>query len=828
MRVGNRLSAASLTLAISVPLFGTPLAALSAQQKPFEFTIANIMRGPELYGREPANIRWSADNQWIYFNWNPPGTRWDLPTVPYRVRAQVGAKPEQVTAAHVDSMAPYLTDGPAMRDGTRAVSARGDLFLIDKAGRARQLTSTTAAETNPMFSADEKTVLYQSAGNAFALDLATGFIKQLTDLRTGTAPTEVVARATGQTGALERDQLQLLQVIRDRAFADSLQRANRALAIAALTFKPIYPGNDRVTSLNVSPNMKTAIIIATAAGSGGGAGGRGGGDAIGGGGRGGAAATPVAPPQAAAAGAAGANRSTIVPAYVTASGFTEDIPGRTKVGGETGARYRVGQVNLATGEIQWMSATGGDADKNLNGVRLIGWSKDGSTALLSANTADYKMRYLMTVSGDDARQTNTIDTLRDSAWVGGPCSGCGGFLPDGRIWFVSEASGYAQMYAIKADGTGRVALTEGKWEIERAELSADGQSFYLTTSEESPFVRKLYKMSVDGGARVEITKEHGGHTVEISPDGSKLADVFSESNVPPELFITDANGGNRSQLTVSTTPEFRSYKWIKPTIVRIPASDGIGVPARVYRPQDVGAKPNGAAVMFVHGAGYLHNVHDFWSTYSREYMFNHLMATKGYTVIDVDYRGSAGYGRDWRTAIYRFMGGRDLQDHVDASKWLTKTYGIPAERIGLYGGSYGGFMTLMALFTAPRYFGAGAALRSVTDWAHYNQGYTAAILNQPQDDSLAYHRSSPIFHAEGLEDPLLMLHGMVDTNVNFQDIVRLTQRLIELGKPNWDLAVYPVEDHGFTRPTSWTDEYTRIMKLWDNTIGPNGSKGKMK
>ena len=798
MRVGNRLTAASLALAISVPLFGSPLNVLSAQQKPFDFSIANIMRGPELYGREPSNIRWSADNQWIYFSWNPPGTRWDLPTVPYRVRAQAGAKPEPVTAAHVDSMAPYLTDGPAMRDGTRAVSARGDLFLIDKAGIARQLTSTTAAETNPMFSADEKQLLFQSAGNAFALDIATGLIRQLTDLRTGAAPTAIVARATGQMGTLERDQMQLLQVIRDRAFADSLQRANRALANAAITFKPIYPGPDRVASMNVSPNLKTAIIIATDA------------------------------PQASTAGSAGANRSIIVPAYVTASGFTEDIPGRTKVGGDMGARYRVGQVNLATGNINWMSATGGDAEKKMNGVRFVGWSKDGSTALIAANTADYKMRYLMTVSGDDALQTKTIDTLRDSAWVAGPCNGCSGFLPDGRIWFVSEASGYAQMYAVKADGTDRVALTDGKWEIERAEISADGQSFYLTTSEKSPFVRKLYKMSVNGGARTEITKEHGGHTVEISPDGLKLADVFSESNVPPELFIADANGDNRSQLTVSTTPEFRSYKWIKPTIVRIPASDGTGVPARVYRPQNVGAKPNGAAVMFVHGAGYLHNVHDFWSTYSREYMFNHLMATKGYTVIDVDYRGSAGYGRDWRTAIYRFMGGRDLQDHVDASKWLTKTYGIPPERIGLYGGSYGGFMTLMALFTAPKYFGAGAALRSVTDWAHYNQGYTASILNQPQDDTLAYHRSSPIFHAEGLEDPLLMLHGMVDTNVNFQDIVRLTQRLIELGKPNWDLAVYPVEDHGFTRPTSWTDEYSRIMKLWDNTIGPNGSKGKHK
>jgi dipeptidyl aminopeptidase/acylaminoacyl peptidase len=256
----------------------------------------------------------------------------------------------------------------------------------------------------------------------------------------------------------------------------------------------------------------------------------------------------------------------------------------------------------------------------------------------------------------------------------------------------------------------------------------------------------------------------------------------------------------------------------------IPASDGVQVPAHIYRPEDIGAKPNGAAVIFVHGAGYLHNVGHFWSQYPREFMFNNYLASRGYVVLDLDYRASAGYGRDWRTAIYRFMGGRDLQDQVDASRWLERTYGISPERVGMYGGSYGGFMTLMALFTEPKRFGAGAALRSVTDWAHYNHGYTGSILNLPQNDTLAYHRSSPIFHAEGLEDPLLMPHGMVDTNVNFQDIVRLTQRLIELGKTGWELAVYPVEDHGFVRPTSWTDEYTRIFALFERTIGPKGSK----
>jgi dipeptidyl aminopeptidase/acylaminoacyl peptidase len=199
-------------------------------------------------------------------------------------------------------------------------------------------------------------------------------------------------------------------------------------------------------------------------------------------------------------------------------------------------------------------------------------------------------------------------------------------------------------------------------------------------------------------------------------------------------------------------------------------------------------------------------------------MFNHYLASKGYVVIDIDYRGSAGYGRDWRTAIYRHMGGRDLQDEVDGSKYLHDKYGIDPKRIGIYGGSYGGFMTLMALFTESTHFGAGAAVRSVTDWAHYNHGYTSRILNTPEKDSVAYRQSSPIYFADGLKDPLLMLHGMVDDNVHFQDIVRLTQRLIELGKTNWDLAVYPVERHDFVRTTSWQDEYRRIYELFDRTI----------
>jgi dipeptidyl aminopeptidase/acylaminoacyl peptidase len=793
MRLPSRPSRRHATRALALCSLGvgTPVAAQERTGEPFPpftLSIPNIMRGPEHYGREPQGVRWSADNQWLYFSWAPPGTPWNQPSRLHRVRAVAGATPELVPDTQADSVAPLLADGPLSADGRqRAVAARGDLFLVDtRRGTVRRLTDTAEPESDPRFAVDGGSLLFLRGGQAYTLELATGAVRQLTDLRAGPAPRDSAA-PTGQRGELVRQQRELLDVIRDRARADSVARAERLAAEARARLRPTYlPVGERVTTLSVSPTLKTAIVVTT---------------------------TAPAP----------APRTAQVPNYVTASGYTEEIPTRSKVGDGI-PRPRAYRLDLATYALQPLHVVGGDSTRVASQVRFAGWSDDGSAALLVATTPDFEWRYIMSVG--DAGPARTVDALRDSAWVGGPCGGCIGWLPDGRAWFASEASGYAHLYAANRDGSGRTALTSGAWEVLDATLSSDRREFLLHTHEESPFVRHWYRMPVAGGARTKVTREHGGHQVTPSPDGRLLADVFSTSNEPPELFLLRADGARVAQLTISPSPEFRAGPWIKPSIVKIPASDGVEVPARIYRPQEMGATPNGAAVIFVHGAGYLHNVHDYWSSYAREYLFHHLLAQKGYVVLDIDYRASAGYGRDWRTAIHRWMGGRDLQDHVDGSKWLQATYGIDPERIGIYGGSYGGFMTLMALFTAPKSFGAGAALRSVTDWAHYNHGYTGAILNLPQEDTLAYRRSSPIYFAEGLEDPLLIAHGMVDTNVHFQDVVRLAQRLIELGKEGWEMAVYPVEDHGFVRPDSWTDEYRRILELFERTIGPNGTKAR--
>jgi dipeptidyl aminopeptidase/acylaminoacyl peptidase len=194
-------------------------------------------------------------------------------------------------------------------------------------------------------------------------------------------------------------------------------------------------------------------------------------------------------------------------------------------------------------------------------------------------------------------------------------------------------------------------------------------------------------------------------------------------------------------------------------------------------------------------------------------------AAKGYAVLFTNPRGSTGYGQKFERGIVNEWGGKDYLDVMNGLDAALKKYSwIDENRMGVTGGSYGGFITLMAMFTQPDVFAAGAALRPVTDWAHYNHQYTSNILNIPQKGVEAYRRSSPIYHAQGLKGALLICHGMVDTNVHFQDTVRLVQRLIELRKENWELAVFPVEDHGFVQPSSWTDEYSRIYKLFNETL----------
>jgi dipeptidyl aminopeptidase/acylaminoacyl peptidase len=767
-------------------------AALGAQA--FDLTVPNIMMGPEHVGEPPTLVRWTDDGRWIYFRWKPGGVPWTEDPAFYRVAARGGA-PEAVDEAHMDSVGVFLVSGDVSEDRRRkVVSHEGDLWLIDRrGGDARRLTDTRAAERNPTFSADGRTVYFTRGDNVFALGLAGGSLRQLTDVRQG--PEREEREAEGMRRTLEEQQLELFEHVRRQAERRE-EREERQRLREERDPQPIRIASDEnVTGLMVSPTERWALIQVT---------------------------RPAAQAQ-----------QTMVPDYVTMSGYTEPLNVRAKVGDEQSSA-RVGLIAVATGDVRWLDLAPGGAVSGadtaavqdasqpaLSNVSFRGWNRNGTLGLISAVSHDFKDWWLHVVDAATG-EVRTVSHDHDPAWIGGPCGTCAGWMPDGTaVWLVSERDGHAHLHTVPAAGGAARQLTAGPWEVHAVEISTDERRFWLRTNEGSPFEYHFYHMPLSGGERVRVTAAAGIHHVTPSPDGSRLAVVHSYSNRPPELYVMqNRRGADMARVTHSPTAEWESFPWVAPDIVRFTARDGARVPARIYRPRDLGAVPNGAAVIFVHGAGYLQNVHRGWSSYYREYMFHHLLASRGVTVLDIDFRASRGYGRDWRTAIYRHMGDKDLSDQVDGARYLAAVEGIDPDRIGIYGGSYGGFITLMALFTEPEVFAAGAALRSVTDWAHYNHTYTGRILNLPHEDDEAYRRSSPIYFAEGLRAPLLITHGMVDVNVHFQDVVRLAQRLIELGKTDWELAVYPVEDHAFVAPSSWADQYRRILELFERHLAP--------
>ena len=534
-----------------------------------------------------------------------------------------------------------------------------------------------------------------------------------------------------------------------------------------------------------------------------------------------------------------------MPLYVTESGYEEFERVRTRVGRQDPAPQTLWQVDLATGKAQKVSfdalpgiATDPLADlrkkagkESLKGNRpvtvgggfgspAIAWNADGSQAAVMLRAIDNKDRWIGAYTPGKSGLENR-HRLTDPAWINWSFNEFG-WLPDGRtLWLLSEQSGYSHLYT--QTGTARPkALTSGNWEASMPELSADGSSFYFLCNQAWPGDYEVCNVSVEGGAVREVTALDGVEDFSLSPDGSQVLVRWSASYIPQQLAVVPAAGGQARKLTDTRSAEFKARTWVQPQMVKVPSKHGAGhIWAKYYGPETMEPGKQYPIVMFVHGAGYLQNVHARYPNYFREQMFHNLLVQEGYIVLDMDFRASEGYGRDWRTAIYRNMGHPELEDYLDGLDWLVETKQGNRDKAGIYGGSYGGFMTFMALFRAPGAFKAGAALRPVGDWMQYNHQYTSNILNTPEIDPEAYRKSSPIWYAEGLQDNLFIGHGMMDDNVFFQDSVNLSQRLIELRKDNWTMTAYPLERHGYTRSDSWFDQYRRIHKLFNQTLKAN-------
>ncbi|HET8764909.1 MAG TPA: prolyl oligopeptidase family serine peptidase, partial [Rhodanobacter sp.] len=708
-----------LLLAGLLALAVAPVAAQTAPAASAPLDLETIMANPDWIGHPVESPYWSVDGSSLYYSLKRDGSSVrDL----YRVAAAGGA-PTRLDDADLAG-----ADGPAVYDRAHRRAAfilHGDVFVTDLAsGQRTQVTRSPARESAPQFSADGRAVQFRDGLTWYRHDLASGVTTPVAVLKFADDP------QAKQPDALARHQLDLFSTLRTiKADRDAVRERDKALDAAdpGRAPAPFWLGDKiRMIDSSLSPDGRWLLLVTV--------------------------------PAASTRGAPGD-----VIHYVTDSGYTEVQHARSYVGRNDPAPQSLLLLDLTAHQsypvptdtlpgikddplkalrdkaIAKLTADGhADEAKALKAPDVrpvtitdeedtggggIAWNEDGSAVAVQLRAVDNKDRWLATV--DLAKHALVIqDRLHDDAWINWNFNDFG-WLKGGRtLWFLSEATGYSQLYVKPLDGKAK-ALTRGNFEVSHPQPSPDGKWFYLRTNETAPYSYDVYRVPADGGALTRLTSFQGMDGFVLSPDGSHLAVLHSAPYVLPQLAVLNADGSAPRELTNTTAPAFTAHAWIAPQIVGVPSSHGAGtIWAKYYGPVHDDGAPR-PAVVFVHGAGYLQDVTLGWSNYFREQMFHNLLVQQGYVVLDMDYRASEGYGRAWRTAIYRQMGHPELEDLLDGKAWLVRNHHVDPRRVGIYGGSYGGFMTEMALLRAPGEFAAGAALRAPSDWVTYNHGYTS-------------------------------------------------------------------------------------------------------
>ncbi len=757
----------------------------------FRLTLDHLGGGGRVFGLAPRDLRWSPDGATLYFRWNrDPRPEQLADDDPWFAVDREGRSLAEVDEAGV-RLIPG-TDAVRSRDGnTAAWSREGTLFLWTRGGgEARPVFSVAGRIGNLRLRADGSAVLFGTRGfsqnepehgDLWEYQAATGLARQVA------AVVAAEKDPDKQAEWLEKQQHELLQVVRDRRARDDRRDELRRTRRAALPQAIPMPAGEHAQDLRLSPDGRYVVFRARK-------------------------------------GPADRQRTHFME-FVNESGRAADKLARPKVG-EALPSWRMGIVRVDPSvktedvEIRWVD-DGIEKDTVLHGPA---WSPDGKQGVVQVLSMDHKERWISLIDLE-AATLRVVDHQQEEAWIGGPLvlgrwsPGYLEWLPDSESFaYGTMATGWAMLQLANLDGE-RTDLTAGAFEVRRAELAPDGGSFLVTTSREHPGEEHLYRLPARGGELERVTMGEGMNSWAVSPDGGRVAVVSQSLDDLGDLYLMDASAGAEPvRITKSGTDAFYRTAWAGSEIVEYDLPDGTTAWARIWDPPADGVAGATPAVVYAHGCGECAQaVVKGWSR-SGSIVYANYLIQNGYAAASVDYRGSSGYGHRNRTYAYRQMGVSDIDSALPLLDLLVSDYGVAEGRIGVYGGSYGGFFTLMSLFRHPGRYAAGVALYPVTDWIHYNQGYTSRILNGSQlDDEEAYRVSSPVYYADGLQDALQIQHGLVDGNVQIQDSFRLAQMLIEKQK-DFDLVVYPVEDHGWDEIPTRRDSYRRMTGFFDEHL----------
>jgi dipeptidyl aminopeptidase/acylaminoacyl peptidase len=411
--------------------------------------------------------------------------------------------------------------------------------------------------------------------------------------------------------------------------------------------------------------------------------------------------------------------------------------------------------------------------------------------------------------------------------------------PDGKwVAFLSDADGWDHVYVMPSSGGAAVQVTKGRFDVWRPAWSPDSTRIAFDANEpDRPGTRHLGVATLNGDpARASITMITSGRGTNIaptwSPDGKRVAYQHTDPHNSADLYVVDAAANAKPvRLTDSMPANVDHSAFVEPELVHYPGPDGQQVPAWLFVPKNFDRAKKHPAIVWIHGDGINQN-YDGWHVqrnYAVYYSFHQYLLQKGYVVIAPDYRGSIGYGREWRTGVYMDVGGKDAKDAWMAANYL-KTLGyVDTDRVGIWGLSYGGFFTLIAVTDQPKLFRAGVDVAGVVDYAMYYEdpyhgGWTASRIGTPDENPQVYANASPISHIDRLERPLLVLHGTSDVNVPYLHSVRLVDEALKKGKGDLiSFMTYPGEFHYFTRAHVLRDAWHRVDAFFDEYLRPGGT-----
>lgn len=377
------------------------------------------------------------------------------------------------------------------------------------------------------------------------------------------------------------------------------------------------------------------------------------------------------------------------------------------------------------------------------------------------------------------------------------------FLEDNSFIFTSEKSGYNHIYHIRPGKKKDKQLTKGNWVVTEVKgVDKENGQIYYMSAETSPLERNLYRVNLKGDNKTRITEKDGTHEVEFSGNFSYFLDTWSTADQPPVYSIRKKDGSLVETLrdNQSVKDRMEEYNFSGMEFIQVPTEDNIMMNGFMIKPPDFDKNKEYPMVMFVYGGPGSQEVSNSWG--SLNYAWFEYMAQQGYIVACVDNRGTGYRGQEYKKATYRELGKLETIDQINAAKYFGNKSYIDSSRIGMFGWSYGGYMTLLCMTKGNDYFSTGVAVAPVTNWRFYDTIYTERFMRTPQENGENYDSNSPLSHISKLKGDLLLVHGMADDNVHLQNSMRLIKKMVHKNI-DFDMQLYPNKNHaiygGYTR-----------------------------